>query len=273
MKSENILKADLLDIVFDNRNKDYGAYELRKNYRRRLTKAILVSIVFAGAIGSLVFTTKGKKIIAAIPETEIIKIFDETPPNKPEAPKPKPKPEAPKAPEAAKPVPQQQFVSRVEITKHETEVGKIKELDPNIAIGGKNIEGEPQGHVIVDKPIKIDEGGEVIPETVDKVTPRATAEVMPSYPGGMAALRKFLEKNLQSPNDMEDGEIVSVKVKFIVGYDGKLKGFEIVENGGDAYNKEVIRVLKKMPEWIPGRANGENVSVYYTIPVKFTAVN
>jgi len=59
----------------------------------------------------------------------------------------------------------------------------------------------------------------------------------------------------------------------VVGYDGKLKSFEIVEDGGATFNKEVIRVLKKMPEWVPGKANGENVSVYYTIPVKFTAAN
>ena len=55
----------------------------------------------------------------------------------------------------------------------------------------------------------------------------------------------------------------------MVGFDGKLQGFETIEDGGAAFNKEVIRVLKKMPEWIPGKSNGENVAVYYTIPVKF----
>ena len=53
--------------------------------------------------------------------------------------------------------------------------------------------------------------------------------------------------------------------------DGKLKGFEVIEDGGAVFNKEVIRVLKKMPQWIPGKAEGENVSVYYTIPVKFVS--
>ena len=59
----------------------------------------------------------------------------------------------------------------------------------------------------------------------------------------------------------------------MVGYDGKLKSFETIEDGGRAFNNEVIRVLKRMPEWIPGRSNGENVSVYYTIPVKFKAAD
>ena len=98
-------------------------------------------------------------------------------------------------------------------------------------------------------------------------------EVLPSYPGGMDALRKFLEKNLQTPTEMENGETVSVRVKFVVDYTGKLKSFVTVLDGGEAYNKEVIRVLKKMPDWVPGKTRGENVSVYYIIPVKFTGAD
>jgi periplasmic protein TonB len=86
----------------------------------------------------------------------------------------------------------------------------------------------------------------------------------------MEALRNFLQKNLQNPEDIEEGGMVSVKIKFVVGYDGTLKSFETVEDGGAAFNNEVIRVLKKMKPWNPGKTRGENVSVYYTIPVKFT---
>ena len=89
----------------------------------------------------------------------------------------------------------------------------------------------------------------------------------------MAAFRKFLEINLKNPQDLEEGEKIAVKIKFIVGYDGKLKGFETVEDGGIAFNNEVIRVLKKMPIWIPGKMSGESVSVYYTVPVRFEAEN
>ena len=73
--------------------------------------------------------------------------------------------------------------------------------------------------------------------------------------------------------EMENGETVMVKIKFIVGYDGVLKGFETVQDGGAAFNEEVIRVLKKMPQWIPGKTKGENVSVYNMIPVKFTGAD
>ena len=108
---------------------------------------------------------------------------------------------------------------------------------------------------------------------VDKITPNNFAEVMPEYPGGMSALKKFLEKYLKNPEDLQEGENVKVKIRFIVGYDGNLKGFETVQDGGTAFNNEVVRVLKKMPQWIPGKTRGENVSVYYTIPVNFIATD
>lgn len=278
MKNEEILRADLLDIVFDNRNKAYGAYELRRNYRRRLIKALSASFIVAGALAGSFLLAKEKKLTVFNIEDPFLYALKEVAIEKPKTPEP---PKPPKAPEpkkaaAPRPVAQQQFVSNVDITKNETEVSKINTLTPDVAIGSKTVDGEAyKGQVIVNNPIKINEGGEVVPEApkVDVETPRLAADVMPEYPGGMKALRKFLERNLVSPDEMEEGSIVSVKVKFIVGYDGKLKGFEIVEDGGEQYNKEVIRVLKKMPEWIPGKANGHNVSVYYTIPVKFAAAN
>ena len=112
----------------------------------------------------------------------------------------------------------------------------------------------------------------VLPK-IDIVTPLDGADVMPAYPGGMNALRLFLQKNLADPQEVEEGQNISVKIKFIVGYDGKLKGFETVEDGGNAFNNEVIRVLKKMPNWIPGKMGTESVSVYYTVPVKFVSEN
>ncbi len=93
---------------------------------------------------------------------------------------------------------------------------------------------------------------------------------MPSFPGGTEALLNFLRRHLDNPEPMNSGESVTVKARFVVGYDGKLQGFRIIQDGGDVFNKEVMRVLKKMPDWVPGKAKGENVSVYYTIPVKFT---
>lgn len=272
MNSKDILQSDLLDIVFDKRNKAYGAYELRKHYRRRLLKSLAIAFVLAGGIASMaMFVKKEKGIKIRINETEYA-IFKEV-----EIPKEKPveikKKEPLKAAAAKKEVAQQRHTSNIEITKNPLEASKINTLREDMAIGNRDIEGELKGQVIVPAPTKIDAIGNEVPEgpKVDNSTPRHTADVMPSFPGGMNALKKFMEKNLRAFDDIEEGKVVSVKITFVVGFDGKLKSFQILEDGGDMYSKEVIRVLKKMPEWIPGKANGENVSVYYTIPVKFMA--
>ena len=94
---------------------------------------------------------------------------------------------------------------------------------------------------------------------------------MPQYPGGIKALLAYLKKNLHAPDAVEEGKQVSVKVKFVVNYDGKLESFKVIESGGEVFDNEVLRVLQKMPLWIPGRSNGENISVYYTVPVRFTS--
>ena len=89
--------------------------------------------------------------------------------------------------------------------------------------------------------------------TVNIISPRATADVMPQYPGGMKELIKFLKKNLVAPAEIDEEEI-GVKIKFVVNYDGSLVSFNIMQSGGDIFDNEVIRVLKKMPKWIPGKA-------------------
>jgi len=96
---------------------------------------------------------------------------------------------------------------------------------------------------------------------------------MPSYPGGMDALRNFLVRNLENPRDMEEGEVANVKVKFVVGSNGELQSFVTVQDGGNEFNREVMRVLKKMPNWVPGKSKGQNVSVFYTIPIKFISAD
>lgn len=96
---------------------------------------------------------------------------------------------------------------------------------------------------------------------------------MPSYPGGMNALRKFLVRNLENPRDMKEGEVANVKVKFVVGSNGELQSFVTVQDGANEFNREVMRVLKKMPNWVPGKSKGQNVSVFYTILIKFISAD
>lgn len=268
MKSEQILKADILDIIFDNRNKSYGAYALRKYYPERIYKALGILFFFVAAFSVYFLLKKPAPVVKQ--DDIVIKMYSIPPATD----KPKQKPPTPRPPVKSiqPPAASQLHVSTIRIvdsTEMATKLAKnldsvaISDVTTDIPGNTKQIIKGPEG------PLVPAGAGSSAAPTVDRITPVYTAEVMPSYPGGTEALIKFLQKNLHNPRDLEEGETVSVKILFVVGIDGSLKGFQTIEDGGAAFNNEVIRVLKKMPVWIPGKSAGENVSVYYTIPVKF----
>jgi protein TonB len=278
MNKDLILKTDILDIIFEKRNKSYGAYDLRKFYPGRLKQAM--GFMFAVAVAFSAFTLLPEKQHGNT-NTIFVK-EDPTFTNVDETPKEKPKKLEIKRPDVAKPqtkqavAPQTKFISNIAIVDKGIKTDTVKTLTIIDPIGSKNIVNAHPVTILV-TPVKTgpNGGGETPVATLDKTAPMDAdvVEVLPAYPGGMDALRKFLEKNLQIPGEMETGETVNVRVKFVVDYTGKLRSFVTVLDGGQVYNNEVIRVLKKMPDWIPGRAKGENVSVYYIIPVKFTAAD
>ena len=267
MQKEAILKADVLDIIFEHRNKKYGAYTLRKFYNNRLYKAMGAVFLFAGTLCLLSFFHQKEKNVLITEPMETVMA---------EAPKDNPIPEKPLTPKPQIPVTAtvpllQKPLSNILITKDpladNLDSTKLGEVPIKGTKGPVITDGLPEGPITVKGPAAPPTVPAVLP--IDKYAPTDFAEVMPNFPGGTDALRRFLEKNLKSPQDVDEGQTITVKMKFIVGYDGALKGFETVEDGGEAFNNEVLRVLKKMPQWIPGKTRGENVSVYYVLPVKF----
>ena len=263
MNTESIMQTDVLDILFERRNKAYGAYTLRKFYNNRLIKSmgimLLAVMVFSAFTfipghnnsGSYEVMDPGFATIAPAPKVPEVKPKEIKPP-------------------VVKPASTVKLTSTIMIVKNELAdtLVDLKEMAIGsttniVAHGGDVIIGQAgEGPVVI-------EPAEPIESIIDVTKPLESVEIMPQYPGGVDALRRFLERNLSNPKDLEAGELISVKIRVIVGYDGKLKNFELVQDGGTDFNNEVIRVLKKMPAWIPGKSKGQNVSVYYTIPVKF----
>jgi len=266
MNKETILQSNLLDIIFDNRNKDYGAYTLRKNYNSRVQLALFLMILSCIAFCLLFFLKDNSVVLKksvpviftpdktiteyhqfkAIENKRVPKIF-----------------KAEKIPTWEAPP---KIVDAININKFPATPPQIL---PS-SVGESNSEISFPGVVGNDS----EAGKGISTETVAMPAernsgPLETAEVMPEYPGGTKALLTFLKKNLRSPEDIAEGNEVSVKVKFIVNYNGKLEGFDVVQSGGSVFDNEVLRVLKKMPLWIPGKSKGQNVSVYYIVPVKF----
>lgn len=269
MQTEKILQSDVLDIIFENKNKAYGAYALRKFYNNRLYKAFGVMVLIVIVLCSFTLIKPEVKIVDFYITKDVsglVEIIDKKKDKPVETKKEKQEVAKQKAPVAS-----DKFTTPKITVKPNIE--PIKNLGANTIIG--NVDIKVLGAVLAkvgDIPMLGKDTVAVVgitKPTIDKITPTEGADVMPAYPGGMGALTTFLQKNLQNPQDLDEGQKVSVKIKFIVGYDGQLKGFETIEDGGYAFNNEVIRVLKKMPNWIPGKMAGENVSVFYTVPVRF----
>lgn len=257
------MQADVLDIIFEHKNKAFGAYTLRKYYNKRLLLSLGINIVFMAFLSIMLLTQKPEKNLKAAIEdlypTKLIPI-----PAEPVAPAPPGTPNKKAQLNAERPMKQTSGLRSegppVVSNATPMHVNFSSQTGPGILPSDSgSLDNPPAG-----LPMAEGNGNAIVdvPEVL---------EVLPSYPGGLAALKKFLEKNLVSPAEMEPGEEVVVKVRFIVGYDGKLKSFDFVEEGGEVFNTEVIRVLKRMPDWIPGKSNGRNVSAYHIMPVKFVA--
>ena len=92
------------------------------------------------------------------------------------------------------------------------------------------------------------------------------------FPGGKEAFAKFLTKYLITPGELEAGEKKTVLVRFMVDADGTISKTEILQSDGEDYSREVIRVLAKMPKWIPAMQNGTKVATWFTQPVSFIGV-
>lgn len=268
MNQHAILHSNLLDIIFDNRNKEYGAYTLRKSYNKRLRIALL-SMLILSLLLCLLFLNRSAMVSNM--HTIVITIPDAKPLNY--HPTSKPQSKATITITHPKKASQINLPPRIvdSVNINNFPATPIETTPSSISTDSLGISYEPGGKGNGNTFIKglpgIDSG--ITELKTNKHSAIDVAEIMPQYPGGIKALLDFLRKNLRSPEDIE-GEEVLVKVKFVVNYDGKLESFDVIKSGGIAFDNEVLRVLKKMPLWIPGKSNGENVSVNYMVPVKFT---
>jgi len=276
MQPEMILKSDVLDILFENRNKAYGAYVLRREYESRVGKSILITFFFAALLLLFLFefNTEKKKITHPniLNENFISNLRHSMSPKETQPKQPKRRrfflPVASAAVQTKPIIVNNTDVHRPILPTSDL-VNKNISLNTNISIhiaGQQNIQtdGATDGKVTAS-------GTGRDENAIDIRQPINNPDVMPEFPGGMKALKHYLEINIHQPEneDLDDGQAVNVKVRFIVSYDGSLLGFDILQSGGDAYDDEVMQVLKGMPHWIPGKSNGQNVSVYYVVPVSF----
>lgn len=259
MEKSQILSADMLDILFDGRNKLYGAYELRKTYQKRILFALSVMLLLCllAVAGSLLANGKKNRVNAELVTVVELENFKQEEP-KPEQPKPLPKQEPPKV-EMAKVTPPR--IVADDQVKAEDEVKEIDQLE-NTRIGTINQEGaKDEGFVappvekstgVVDNVLEKDE--------IDKVF--TSVQIEAQFLGGIAAWRKYLERNLDQDIAAQNGAPpadYSVVVSFIVDREGNISDVRAENDPGYGTRAEAIRVIQKSPRWMPAVQNGRNV--------------
>jgi len=262
MTNKEILQADLLDILFEHRNKLYGAYALRKSYTHRLGLALGVALSTVLLFVLMSFINKNEKGNTNRQHNDIVKLTqlvipDE--PKEPDPPKEKPKPRIAEVDYQTPKIVEDDKVKEDFVDKRDIE---------NANISDKNVDGVKPTDIVNTKTESNGDADAVIKEPEKNNEPPLPSRD-PRFPGGPAAWLSFLQRYLQAPDDVEPGQRIEVQVRFWIDIDGSVSRPEIIKSGGSAFDKEVLRVLKKMPKWEPALQAGRPIAVAYQQPVIF----
>lgn len=278
-KDVDLTSQEWRDIVFEGKNKEFGAYVLRSTSRARHTKAIVwvlaaVAVILVLLILSVnnVFSRPEDDQVAVGTEQEITEFnaeeFEEEIKDEQEQFE-MPEPEEIIAPEE---VANSQQVTDLLIVQDE-EIEEDKQVKNQEDV----LNNEAQlGAVDITEGVndlnKVEVKEQVIAEPVvdDEPVSIAMVEQKPSFPGGEAAMYTWLSQNIvYPPAASEEGVQGRVVVEFVVGKDGSITSARVVRNRHPALDREALRVIQAMPRWVPGRNNGQPVKVTYTLPVTF----
>lgn len=277
-------KIDLYDpkwveMVFAGKNKEYGAYQLRKGTSGRNIKALLILVIAAALVGGflawkVIEQKQAEEQQAYMEAMELAKLQQqakkEEKKKEPVKPKVEMKKEIPVARETQKftaPV-----IKKDELVKEENQVKQMDKLDDKAAVSTENKEG------VKDRTVEAVRNDIAVaapppppapkPEVATKVFD--VVEEMPSFPGGNGALMSYLASNIKYPVvAQENGVKGRVIVSFVVERDGSISDVRVARSVDPSLDREAQRVVKSMPRWKPGKQNGSAVRVKYTVPVVF----
>ena len=268
-----------VDMVFAGKNKEYGAYQLRKGTSGRNIKSLLILVIAAALVGGflawkVIEQKKAEEQQAYMEAMELANLQKQAKKEekKKEQVKPKiePKKEIPVARETQKftaPV-----IKKDELVKEENQVKQMDKLDDKVAVGSEDKEG------VKDRTVEAVRSEIAVaapppppapkPEVATKVFD--VVEEMPSFPGGNAALMSYLNSNTKYPVvAQENGVQGRVIISFVVERDGSISDVKVARSVDPSLDREAQRVVKSMPRWTPGKQNGQTVRVKYTVPVVF----
>jgi protein TonB len=283
-KEVDLSSREWCDLVFEGKNKDFGAYVIRTESPKRHNMAVLWTLIGAVAVALLAFglvkanqyLEEQRRLAGEQDQTEVLIDMSQ------EAEEPEPEQERLEQPKPE--VLPEEVLQSVKVTelaivedekvKKEDEIKTIDELkETETAFGQKdNKEGTEDRNVT--KTLK----DEVVVEKKEPEKPKEAApekvftsvEQMPQFPGGDAALMKYLSSHINYPPMAAENNVQGkVILQFVVEKDGKVGEVKVARSVDKDLDKEAIRVVKSLPKFTPGRQNGQAVRVWYTLPVTF----
>ncbi len=257
----NVVAEGRNDLVFEYKHKDYGAYQIRRNYNRTVFIAVTItaaSFLFAISIPAILDWINNRKD-ATLAAVDITAVDLTAPPPIDESEPPPPPPPPPPVMETVKFVP-----PIVEDEKVDDEPPPVQtEETPQIST--ETHEGDGNTEII------IPDAGNGVVEPANE-TPLTIVEQMPAFPGGELEMMKYIQKNVQYPQvEKEAGISGTCYVTFVVEKNGSITDVKVLRgvSGGPGCDKEAQRVVKAMPAWKAGKQNGREVRVQFNLPIKF----
>jgi len=248
------------DIVFEDRNKEYGAYELRKKYPKRGTVALIISLVIASfAVGGPLIASivKQRNINRYLEQTTVMEMEDIKEIDRDELEPPPPPPPPPEVQEV-------KFVAPKivdELTEPDMELQSFDDLKTSAGHGGDVDTTTRVVEVIVEQPKE---------KIVEEVFESFAIQEKPMFPGGEAELIKYVAEHTKYPViAQENGIEGTVYIRFVVTKTGQVGQATVMRAVDPLLEEEALRVVKSLPKWEPGKNNGNPVNVWFIIPVKF----
>ena len=277
-KDVDLSSREWREIVFEGKNKEFGAYQMRSASAGRHNKAMIAVVIVIIALfllGLLVNT-----VIASVEarpddtnEQALVEMATEEVEEEPEEEQQRVEEEQPEAlPEEilnTVKMAEVQFVADDQVKEEIKSQDEIKETDT--AVGATNFD---QGTDDLSKTVR-EHKNEVIveekkPEPVDDNKVFTAVEQPPTFPGGEAALLKYIADHIRYPAVAQENNVQGrVVVQFVVTKTGKVGEVKVVRSKDPDLDKEAVRVVKSLPNFIPGKMNGNPVNVWYTLPVNF----
>jgi protein TonB len=263
----DLYKSEWLELVFDNRNKEYGAYYLRQHYAGNMIKAMGITFssiaLLCGASILLIPASVKERVIEVINNPNLV--IQPPPIAPPKTIKPLEPVKPLKSVQPSTPAAAMKFIVPVVTSNPVTENPPLN-VNLTESVGSVTIKGPTNpGNVI---PVETGAGSPKAPDmTIYSVN---GIDQMPEPDGGLNGWAKFLSRNLRFPGEAQDQQISGrVILSFVIEKDGHLSNIVVERGAGYGFDEEAVRVLKLAKAWKPGMQNGQPVRVKYMIPINF----